>query len=53
MGAGLSLEPILMLVAALARDLQADFLPFVPHLAAALTELVEPGERTLRCLPAM
>ena len=43
MEAGLSLEPILVLVAALARDLQADFLPYVPRLAAALTVLVEQG----------
>ena len=43
MEAGLSLEPLLILVAALARDLQADFLPFVPRLAAALTELTEQG----------
>lgn len=41
--AGLSLEPILILVAALARDLQADFLPYVPGLACALTQLVEQG----------
>ncbi len=53
MGAGLSLEPILILVAALARDLQADFLPFVPRLAAALTELVEQGEPTLKRLHVM
>ena len=44
MEAGLSLEPILVLVAALARDLQADFLPYFPRLAAALTALVEQGE---------
>ena len=43
MEAGLSLEPILVLVAALARDLQADFLPYVPRLAAALTVIVEQG----------
>ena len=47
MKAGLSLEPILVLVAALARDLQADFLPYVPRLAAALTVLIEQGERSL------
>ena len=47
MEAGLSLEPILILVAALARDLQADFLPYVPRLAAALTVLIEQGERRL------
>lgn len=47
MEAGLSLEPILILVAALARDLQADFLPYVPRLAAALTALIEQGERSL------
>lgn len=44
MEAGLSLEPILVLVAALARDLQADFLAFMPRLAGALTELVENGK---------
>ena len=47
MEAGLSLEPILVLVAALARDLQADFLPYVPRLAAALTVLIEQGEAPL------
>ena len=44
MEVGLSLEPILILVAALARDLQADFLAFMPRLAGALTELVENGK---------
>ena len=47
MEAGLSLEPLLILVAALARDLQADFLPFMPRLAAALTELTEQGTPVL------
>ena len=52
--AGLSLEPILVLVAALARDLQADFLPYVPRLAAALTVLVEQGEWPLtHCLTCL
>ena len=50
--AGLSLEPLLILVAALARDLQADFLPFVPRLAAALTELVEQGAHILMAAPS-
>lgn len=47
MEAGLSLEPLLILLAALARDLQADFLPFVPRLATALTELVQQGTLAL------
>ena len=41
--AALSLEPILELLAALARDLQADFVPFMPRVAAALSDLVEQG----------
>ena len=51
--AGLSLEPLLILVAALARDLQADFLSVVPRLASALTELVEQGAHVLMAARSM
>ncbi|KAA0033350.1 U3 small nucleolar RNA-associated protein 20 [Cucumis melo var. makuwa] len=41
--ARLSLEPILRLIAALARDLLEDFLPFLSQLADALVSLLEGG----------
>jgi hypothetical protein len=44
MDAALSLEPILELIAALARDLHADFLPYLPRVTAALSDLVDSGE---------
>ena len=44
MDAVLSLEPILELIATLARDLHADFLPYLPRVTAALSDLVDSGE---------
>lgn len=38
--AKLSLAPVLAVLAAMARDLQADFLPFVPRVFATLAALV-------------
>ena len=43
MDASLSLQPILLLLAALARDLQADFLPLFAPSMAALVRLVKEG----------
>lgn len=43
MEAQLSLEPILILVAALARDLQSDYIPYLPCVITVLTHLVEQG----------
>ena len=43
MDAALSLEPILALLSVLARDLQDDFVPFVPRVIDAFTALVEQG----------
>ena len=45
MEAALSLEALLEVSAALARDLQADFLPLMPRLLGALCDLVDEGER--------
>ena len=44
MEAALSLEPLLALLGALARDLQTDFLPFVPRIFATLGQLVDQGK---------
>ena len=43
MEAVLSLEPIFMLVGALARDLQADFLPYLPEIFSTYADLVDKG----------
>lgn len=43
MKAALSLEPLLALVPAVARDLRDDFLPFLPRLIDTLTSLVNSG----------
>eukprot|EP00887_Chlorella_sp_A99_P000887 scaffold5.g887.t1 len=43
MDAALSLEPLLELVGVLARDLQEEFLPHLPRVAAALADLVDEG----------
>ena len=43
MEAALSLEPLLALLGALARDLQTDFLPFVPRIFATFSQLVNQG----------
>lgn len=43
MEAVLSLEPILMLIGALARDLQADFLPYLPQIFTCFSDLVDEG----------
>jgi hypothetical protein len=43
MDAALALESVLGLTAALARDLQHEFLPLVPRVAAALADLVQEG----------
>ena len=43
MAARLSLEPLLDLLAVLARDLLQDYLPLLPRVLAALTRLVEQG----------
>ncbi|BDA46529.1 probable small subunit processome component 20 homolog at N-terminal half [Coccomyxa sp. Obi] len=43
MDAALSLEPILALLSVLARDLLDDFVPYVPRVINALTNLVEQG----------
>ena len=40
-----SLEPLLGLSAALARDLQDDFLPFFPRLMQRLAQLISTGEQ--------
>ncbi len=45
----LSLEPIFMLIGALARDLQADFLPYIPQIFCAYSELVDNGAASLCC----
>ncbi|KAK9818396.1 hypothetical protein WJX72_012002 [[Myrmecia] bisecta] len=42
-GALLSLDAILALLAALSRDLQADFVPYVPRVATSLADLIEEG----------
>jgi hypothetical protein len=44
MEAVLSLEPLLELTGTLARDLQADFLPALDRVLAALADLVDEGE---------
>lgn len=44
MHAKLSLEPVLELLGTLARDLQADYLPALPRVLAALSDLVDAGE---------
>lgn len=41
----LSLPPILHLLSCLARDLQQDFLPYIPRVLAVLTGLIESGKR--------
>lgn len=51
MAAALSLEPLLALVAAVARDLRRDFLPFLPRLAASLTTLVDEGASRRSSIP--
>ena len=43
MEAHLSLEPVLMLMGTLARDLQADYLPFLPKIVDALSTVLEQG----------
>ena len=43
MEAHLSLEPVLMLLGTLARDLQADYLPFLPKIVDALSTVLEQG----------
>ena len=43
MRAVLSLEPIVMLLSALARDLQADFLPYIPRILSSYSDLVDNG----------
>ena len=43
LGAALSLEPLLELTGTLARDLQDDFLPHLPRVAAVLADLVDEG----------
>ena len=43
MKAILSLEPIFMLIGAMARDLQADFLPYLPRIFSTYSELVDNG----------
>lgn len=48
MDAAPSLEPILELIATLARDLQADFLPYLPRVTAALSDLVHSGKHQCR-----
>lgn len=42
--AALSLEPLLDLLGTLSRDLQQDFLPFIPRVCTALADLVDEGE---------
>lgn len=44
MGAALSLEPLLALLGTLARDLQADFMPFIPRIFASFGQLVDQGD---------
>lgn len=39
----LSLEPIFVLIGVLARDLQADFLPYIPQIFTAYSNLVDDG----------
>ena len=41
LGAALSLEPLLDLVGSLARDLQADFVPFLAPVLSRLSALAE------------
>ena len=41
--AALSLEALLAVTAAVARDLRADFLPYLPRVVATLTALVDEG----------
>ena len=43
----LSLPPVLHLLSCLARDLQQDFLPYIPRLLAAIMQLVDSGEQAL------
>ena len=43
----LSLPPVLHLLSCLARDLQQDFLPYIPRLLASITQLVDSGEQAL------
>lgn len=43
MQAALSLEPLLMLLGALARDLQADYLMYIPKILIAFSNLVDSG----------
>lgn len=44
MKAALSLEPILILLSTLARDLQSDFLPFIPRILSSYADLVDEGK---------
>jgi hypothetical protein len=41
--AELSMEPILILIATLARDLQHDYLVFIPRILSTLTQVIEQG----------
>ena len=43
MQAVLSLEAVIHMIGALARDLQGDFIPLFPRLCAKLAELVSAG----------
>ena len=47
MQAALSLEPLLMLLGILARDLQADYLPYIPRILTAFSNLVDAGNTNL------
>ncbi len=45
MEAHLSMEPILILLAGLARDLQSDYLPYLPRIFSTLAQVVEQGRQ--------